>query len=138
MTLGWANEGLSYWAYVPATIKVGCYFFLSDVHSFNSPPSCVVCLHRLDCDCFPVYLLLCLPCMYSIPLFVSLLSLGLFSNILPVSPIYMHVHSAQGIWYTTPLFFHTGCGSFVCTRASQASEASVRGLNRRVGHWGLG
>ena len=68
VTLGWANEGLSYWAYVPATIKVGCYFFLSDVYSFNSPPSCVVCLHRLHCDCFPVYLVLCLPCMYSNPI----------------------------------------------------------------------
>ena len=60
----------------------------------------------------------------AIPFFVSFLftarlcSLTIFPNILPVSPMYTHSHSAQGICYTTSLFFHTGSGSFVCTSAS--------------------
>ena len=53
---------------MPAAIKVGCCFLLSDVYSFNSPSSCVVCLHLLHCGCFPVYLVLCLPCVYSNPI----------------------------------------------------------------------
>ena len=50
---------------MPVAIKVGCCFLLSDVYSFNGPSSCVVCLHLLHCGCFPVYLVLCLSCMYS-------------------------------------------------------------------------
>ena len=65
VTFGWVNEGLPYWALVLASIKVECYFLLSDVYSTNSPSSCVVCLHLLHCGCFPVYLVLCLPCVYS-------------------------------------------------------------------------
>ena len=53
---------------MPAAIKVGCCFFLSDVYSFNSPSLCVVCLHLLHCGCFQVYLVLCLPCEYSNPI----------------------------------------------------------------------
>ena len=67
VTLGWASEGLPYWALVLASIKVECCFLLSDVYSFNSP-SCVVCLHLLHCGCFPVYLVLCFTCMYSNPI----------------------------------------------------------------------
>ena len=117
VTLGWANEGLPYWVSVPATIKVGCCFLLSDVYSTNSPSSCVVCLHLFHCGCFPVYLVLCLPCVYSnlmhsvsFLLTAPLCSLSLFSNVLKVSPMYTHSHSVQGICYTTPLFFHAGCG----------------------------
>ena len=33
------------------------------------PSSCVVCRHLLHCGSCPVYLVLCLPCMYSNPIF---------------------------------------------------------------------
>ena len=67
VTFGWANEGLPYCALALASIKVGCYFLLSDVYSFNSP-SCIVGLHLFHCGCFPVYLVLCLTCVYSNPI----------------------------------------------------------------------
>ena len=79
----------------------------------------IVCLHLLHCGSIPVYLLQCLPCMYCNAILVSFLltapqcSLSLFSSILPVSPMYAQLHSAQGTWYTTPFFFYVGCGSFV-------------------------
>ena len=53
-----------------STPLVGFYFLLSDVYSFNSLSSCVVCLHLLHCGCFPVYLVLCLLCVFSNPIHV--------------------------------------------------------------------
>ena len=130
--LGWANEGLLYWDKVLAAIKFGSYFLLSDVYCFSSPSSCAVCLHLLHCVCFPVYLVLCLPCVYSnpvlyvIPLDCSFVLAQFFSNVLPVSPMYTHWHLAQGIWYITHLFFKAGCGSLVCTKASQSVPLDLK------------
>ena len=65
-------------------------------------------------------------------LFVSFLltaplcPLSLFSNVLSVSPMYTHSHSAKGICYTTPLFFHAGCGFFVCTRTLRSVPLDLK------------
>ena len=117
------KKGLLYWAYVPATVKVRGDFLSFDVDGFDGPSPYVVCLHLLHSGSIPVYLVQCLPCMYCNAILVSFLltaplcSLSLFSSILPVSPMYAQLHSTQGTWCTTPFFFHTGCSSFVCTRA---------------------
>ena len=85
----------------------------------------MVGLHMLDCCCLPVHLVLLGPCMYCDVVFhiVSLhcsfvLLFIVFSSVLPVSPMCTLSHSAHGTWYTTPFFFHSSWGSFVCTKAS--------------------
>ena len=57
-----------------------------------------------------------MPFLESFLFTAPLCSLGLFSSVLPVSPIYTQSQSAQGTWYTTP-FFSAGWGCFVWTRA---------------------
>ena len=79
----------------------------------------IVCLHLLPCGSFPVYLVLCLPCMHcntilcAIPLDCSSVLTQVF---LQCSSSFSDVYTAQSIWYTT-LF--SSMHTVVCTRASQ-------------------
>ena len=62
--LGIAEERLPYGVLGASTVKVGRELLLCDVDWFHDLPLCVVNLNLLDCGCFPVHFVLCLPCVY--------------------------------------------------------------------------
>ena len=116
---------MPYWALVPATVKVRGDFLSFDVDGFDGPFPYVVCLHLLHCGSIPVYLVLCLLCMYCnailcvIPLDCSsVLAQSFLQQSVGFSDVCTVAFSTRYTWYTTPFFFHTGCSSFVRTRAS--------------------
>lgn len=62
--LGIAEERLLYGVLGASTVKVGRELLLCDVDWFHDLPLCVVNLNLLDCGCFPVHFVLCLPYVY--------------------------------------------------------------------------
>ena len=107
------------------TVKIRGYLLQVDVQDFSCVSLCVVSLHMLDCRCLSVHLVLLGPCMYCYVVlhivsrhcsFVFTLSLlKCFSGFSNVDTV---IFDTWYLVYTTPFFFHSGLGSFICTKAS--------------------